>query len=227
MKSVKFFLPITVVFMVLAGCSAFSSKIQATPTFQVGSEQGLATSYIVFQDDFSNPASGWQTDKNVRGSYIAYEHQGLRIFVNEAQYDFWTTPNLIVTDARVAVDASKVGGPDDNYFGVVCRLSDNKNFYAFLISSDGYYGILKVKDGVYDLLTGKSMDYSDQINRGRGTNRVRGDCIGNTLTLFVNGVQQAQVNDTDFATGKVGLIAGSHEIIGVDILFDNFKVYQP
>jgi len=96
-----------------------------------------------------------------------------------------------------------------------------------LISSDGYYGILKVRQGAYSLLSGTTMDYSNEINRARGTNRVRGDCIGPNLALFVNGNLLVQVADMDFSAGKTGLIAGSHDVIGVDILFDNFIVYQP
>ena len=71
----------------------------------------------------------------------------------------------------VGVDASKLGGPDDNSFGVICRYRDAENFYAFLVSSDGYYGIIKVKDGKYSLLSGKNMDFNSGIVRGRGTNR--------------------------------------------------------
>lgn len=208
-------------------CASFSPPVQASATFQTGSEQGLKDSVILYGDDFTNQTSGWQTEKNYRGSYIAYEHQGLRIFVNEVQYDFWSTSGFIAGDARIAVDASKLGGPDDNYYGVICRLVDNNNFYAFLISSDGYYGILKVKEGQYYLVSGSHMDFSDQINIGRGTNRVRGDCIGTNLILYVNGVQLVQVQDGDYSSGKTGLIAGSHDLIGVDILFDNYKVYQP
>lgn len=220
------------VLMLIAGlliqaCAAFSPPVQASATFQIGSEQGLKDSVILYGDDFTNQTSGWQTENNYRGSYVAYEHQGLRIFVNEAQYDFWSTSGYRAGDARIAVDASKLGGPDDNYYGVICRLVDNKNFYAFLISSDGYYGILKVKEGLYHLISGSHMDFSDQINIGRGTNRVRGDCIGTNLILYVNGVQFVQIQDEDFSNGKTGLIAGSHDLIGVDILFDNFKVYQP
>lgn len=225
-KSLSFFI-LLIVSLLFVSCSAFPAEVKSTPTLGLGSEQGLPKSFILYKDDFSDSASGWKTQKNVQGSYIAYEHQGLRIFVNETQYDFWTTPNSTYSDVRIAVDASKLGGPDDNYYGVICRLGENKNFYAFLISSDGYYGILKVKDGVYNLLSGKTMDYSDQVNRGRGTNRVRGDCVGPALSLYVNGIQLASEMDSDFTSGSMGLIAGSHDVIGVDILFDNFTVYQP
>jgi hypothetical protein len=53
------------------------------------------------------------------------------------------------------------------------------------------------------------------------------DCIGDTLTLFVNDQQLAQVRDNEFPSGDVGLIAGTYDTPGTDIRFDNFVVYKP
>ncbi len=212
---------------VLIACSAFQNTSPLMPTMSVGSEQGLPTSVIIYSDDFSNPQSGWQISQDVRGSRSGYEHQGLRIVVNDAQMDFWSEAPVTYTDGRLAVDASKLGGPDDNYFGIFCRMTDSRNYYVFLVSSDGYYGIAKVIDGNYQQLNSNSMDFSPLITKGRGTNRVRADCIGTSLTLYVNGQLLVEVQDADLPSGKLGLIAGSHEVIGVDILFDNFIVYQP
>jgi hypothetical protein len=197
------------------------------PTLGIGSEQGLPPSVVLYSDDFSNPQSGWQVSQDVRGSRSGYEHQGLRIVVNEVEMDYWSEAPVDYPDGRFAVDASKLGGPDDNYFGIFCRMTDSLDYYAFLISSDGYYGIAKVKGGNYQLLNAGTMDFSSLITKGRGTNRVRADCIGSSLALYVNGELLVEVQDTDFSAGKLGLIAGSHEVIGVDILFDNFTVYQP
>jgi hypothetical protein len=121
---------------------------------------------------------------------------------------------------------SKLGGPDDNSFGVICRYHDAENFYAFLVSSDGYYGIIKVKDGNYALLSGKNMDFNSGIVRGRGTNRVLGVCSEDELGLFVNGSLLTIVQDSDFTEGQIGLISGSNATSGTDILFDNLILYQ-
>jgi hypothetical protein len=53
------------------------------------------------------------------------------------------------------------------------------------------------------------------------------DCVGEALTLYVNGIQIASVADSDFAKGDVGLMAGTYDITGTDIHFDNFIVRQP
>ena len=36
-----------------------------------------------------------------------------------------------------------------------------------------------------------------------------------------------EVTDTTFASGEVGLIAGTFDTPGTDVLFDDFTVYQP
>ena len=43
----------------------------------------------------------------------------------------------------------------------------------------------------------------------------------------MNGQQLIQVQDAEFTAGDVGLIAGTYDVPGTDIRFDNFIVYQP
>jgi hypothetical protein len=84
-----------------------------------------------------------------------------------------------------------------------------------------------VKNGEYYLLGLDSMAKNDSIKQGSETNLIRFDCKGDTLTLYVNGIQLDSRQDVDFTQGDVGLLAGSNKNPGVQIVFDNFKVYQP
>jgi hypothetical protein len=211
----------------LAGCSfpLLNKGANSTPT--MGSEPGIPSSVILFSDNFNSGSGAWRLIGSNLGSKISFEHQGLRINVNEINFAYWSTPGKNFSDVRVVVSASRLGGPNDNYFGVICRFQAPESYYGFLVSSDGYYGIIKVLKGQFQLLGAQTMEYSDVIIKDRATNRVRGDCIGDSLTLFVNGIQLESITDSGFQIGDVGLIAGSHEIWGVDILFDDFVVYQP
>jgi hypothetical protein len=51
--------------------------------------------------------------------------------------------------------------------------------------------------------------------------------VSDGLILWVNGQKLSVVRDGDFLHGDVGVIAGTNENAGVDILFDNFVVYNP
>ena len=67
----------------------------------------------------------------------------------------------------------------------------------------------------------------DGINQGASTNHIEGDCIGNTLTLYVNGTLLMTATDSSFSSGDVGLIAQAFSTGGVDMLFHNFLVTAP
>jgi hypothetical protein len=94
-------------------------------------------------------------------------------------------------------------------------------------SSDGYYGIFKVTSESTNVLGRENMEYSDWITQGSATNAMRFECVGEVLTLYVNGHQLDQQSDHEYSTGNVGLIAGTYKTPGVDILFDDFTVYSP
>jgi hypothetical protein len=184
---------------------------------------------ILFQDDFSTKDGEWD-EVSVAGEGITnYSNEAYQIRVETANTDVWANPSgQSFTDVRVEVSAQKVtGGTDNNDFGVVCRYKDELNFYFFIISSDGYYGIGKVVEGQQELIGMDSMLPSDTINQGDATNTVRGDCIGETLTLFVNGEQVDSQSDTGIKEGNVGLMAGTFDDTPTDILFDNFVVRKP
>jgi hypothetical protein len=181
---------------------------------------------VLFEDRFSDPASGWTTwEQDV--SAVGYQDGGLMIRVNEAGFDYWSRPGKRYSDTRNEVEAIKVEGPDDNDFGLICRYRNGDNFYAFLISSDGYYGIALVRDGEYTALGSDGMQFSDAIRQGNATNRLRGDCVGSTLTLYVNSSKLAEVEDKTFRSGEVGLIVGTYQSPGTAIQFDNFIVSKP
>jgi hypothetical protein len=65
------------------------------------------------------------------------------------------------------------------------------------------------------------------IIQGGKPNRVTADCIGETLSLYANGRLLAQVQDDDFETGVVGLLAGTKLVTGFTARFDNYTLFSP
>ncbi len=183
---------------------------------------------VILQDDFSDTGSGWDRATSDEAQ-TDYQNGQYRILVNAEAYSAWANPNLSsYSDTRVEVDATKAGGDDDNEFGVICRHSDVENYYVGMISSDGFYGFFsRVGGGDLQLIAAESMDTSSAINQGSATNHIRFDCVGSTLTLYVNDTMLGSVTDSTHTSGDVGLYAGTYDIGGTDILFDKFVVYQP
>ncbi len=182
---------------------------------------------ILFYDDFSNPGSGW--DQFNESDYSVDYYQGAyHIMVKTDMFYTWGNPaGQDFEDVSIETDATKNGGPDDNDIGVICRYKDTDHFYYADISSDGYFGIVRVSGESSVILGRDYLEYSNVINQGAATNHIRFDCVAEQFTLFVNGDKLDQQTDGEYSSGNVGLLAGSYETPGTDILFDNFGVYVP
>jgi hypothetical protein len=182
---------------------------------------------LLFSDDFSDSSSGW--DRIDEADYYSdYYNSAYRIVVYTDMSDSWANPDSkVFSDVSIEVDATKNAGPDDNDFGVICRYQGVDQFYYAVISSDGFYGITKVTSDSSTILGSGEMQHSNYINQGAATNHIRFDCNGSALSLYVNGQQLDQQNDSEYSSGNVGLIAGTYDTAGTDIIFDNFNVLQP
>jgi hypothetical protein len=188
-----------------------------------------AAGSVLFQDDFSDLASGWDHYSSP-GGILDYDSGVYRIIVNDSPFHYWSTLNRQFTDTRIEVDVAKLNGPDSNLAGIICRFQNvegRQNFYFFAISSDGYYAIGRTSSEGSVLLGQDQMANSASINTGVNINHLRADCAGNVLTLYVNGFPVAQAIDSTLTRGEVGLLAGSINEGGVDIIFDQFIVMQP
>ena len=183
---------------------------------------------ILYQDDFSNPDSGWQRYRESDG-VMDYENGGYRIFVNVDLDTFRVNAGLDFDDVQIEVDATKLDGPDVIAFGVMCRFdAETGDHYFFAISGDGSFSIAKVIGGSREFLAAAdSFANPTLINLGAATNHIRADCVGTTLRLHVNERMLFEREDTDLQRGDVGLIVGTLGIPGADILFDNLVVYKP
>jgi hypothetical protein len=190
------------------------------------SNSSQAAGSVLFQDDFSDPSSGWLQGQDEFG-LAEYAEGGFRIFVASEASAKISIPRLQYSNVRLEVETQKIGGGDDNDYGLICRYKDQDNFYFFTISSDGYYGIGKFVQNKFSLIGMDMMQTSDLIRQGEQTNLIRADCVGDLLTFYINGSKTAEVRDTDFKDGDVGLIAGTFSSPGTDILFKQFRAMRP
>jgi hypothetical protein len=216
---------------ILEGGDPLPVAPQQPESEQVPEEQ--PPSNVLFQDDFSDSSSGWDQFSDADG-ITDYDNGSYRIRIDQPEFTFWANPGLgnsLPSDVRIEVDATKIGGPDFNDFGVICRYSGTGNqasFYEFIISSDGYAGIVLVTDSSQDVIsTDGQLQPFDAIRQGSTSNHITAECFGNLLTLYVNGSVLTSVTDSTLTSGDVGLLASTYDEAGVDILFDNFIVTVP
>jgi hypothetical protein len=188
---------------------------------------------LVFKDDFSSTSSGWPRNKDQYGGSSDYDtSRGIYDIASAAGKLHYATVSKVgnIEDANVEVDATRTDNtPKTANWGVVCRQSlnsnNNANGYSLAIQSDGLPAIWKLKDGVSSLINDPKT--SIKVKDPSATNHIRGDCVGNKLTLYVNDLKLAEASDEEFTSGEVGLYAGSPGSLGSDVVFDNFSVGKP
>ena len=204
------------IFVGITGCSSIPGLVS----------NASSAKNLLFQDDFSDPGSGWHIARN-GDLVIDYDNGSFLFQLNQAYSDFWSLPGLMVSDVQVEVDAIRMDGSEDNDLGIICRYQDQNNFYGLIISSDGYYGISKMENGEHKIIGAEGMQYSDNIHRGTEMNHIQANCVGSTLTLMVNGEKLIEVQDSDFVAGDTGLTVGTFSEPQVKVQFDNFIVKKP
>jgi hypothetical protein len=197
---------------------------------------------IPYYEDFSDTNSGWYQGTTSYGSTYEYENGGYRIYNNSSNYTAETILQQLKTprDVRIEVDTVNKGGNDDNGFGIICRYTSEGNFYYLRIGNNGGSDIMKYVNGNVTFLPEgenwlernlnqeqKSSNVGEKgktiINPGTEINHIRADCIGNIITLYVNGQNILSDTDYSFSNGSVGLAVDSKS----DIIFDNFSVVNP
>ena len=222
MRKIIYCLSVLALLPMLAACDVLS--------FGDPGPDACDSSSALFEDDFSGEQDcGW-LEYNRGGAVAAIEEGVLKISTSSPGEIWWTNPGRSYDDVVIDVTTLQVSGTDDNAYGVICRYQDEENFYLFLISGDGFYTIGKYQSGedrVTYLTEDGQFSQSEQINQGAATNQIQASCIGNELSLAVNGYPLLTVTDSEFAAGDVGVSVSALQQGTVEVNFDNLKVIRP
>jgi hypothetical protein len=200
---------------VVGGCGV-AGLIEATPP---------DASPILYQDDFSNENSGWE--RSVQGGRKDYYQGTYHINVLGTNLFSWSAAMQSMGDVVVSVDIAFTGPAELAEMGVICRMQNSSDFYFFTIRSDGGYGIFKMYQGSDHFLGMDGYQFSEAIITGLATNHVEARCVGDQLSLYVNGVLVAEAQDSSYQLGDLGVIVGTFEQADANVFFDNFVVSRP
>ena len=233
MKSSKMISFSALLLVTMLACSSLSN-LTATPApvststpLPLPSPSPSPTPYpILFEDgDFTNSCIVESTKDAER--FVANGQFNIRVLT--PLFVAWTKCTQVeYTDFIMEVDATQVSGPDNNTYGVIFRYGlDAKEFYAFLISGDGFY--VFTVDGANrkepEILV--KWTESSAINKGAQTNHIKVVAVGANMKYYVNDQLLGEVQDARFSKGAVGFFAGALDEGGVLVSFDNLKISQP
>lgn len=131
----------------------------------------------------------------------------------------------------VEVDVTAIGrSGGDLYAGIYCRNQSDGSGYSFTVGGDGTYGVATI--GAFQQDTGTSIGTIQKKWEWPAgwpeTYHIRMDCIGNQLSLYVNGYLVETATDAVIPSGgEVGFFGGRKTGTTMEYLFDNLVVYQP
>src|SRR6188474_1935900 len=197
---------------------------------QPATSEPATDSNILYQDDFTNPATGWAVAEF--GSYFIGYHEPESYHI-EIQSPHLPAPVVTIpdaaahtyTDATIELAVQTVSGKTstegDYRYGMVFRQS-GANYYAFTISpttkkwevfKSSPSGLTPLKDGTEESIQG--LDVDDVL---------RVDSQGSNFLFYINAKLVGQVTDSDYPDGTVGLYAENLENVKTHIHFNTLTV---
>jgi hypothetical protein len=121
----------------------------------------------------------------------------------------------VLSDVTVSATFRKVGGPPGGGFGVIVRdqragggdgVDQRGRYYVLEVGDIGEIGVWRRDDDRWtDLVPWTA---SPAVRPGNAVNQVTVHAVGSRLTLVVNDVQVAEVEDAALADGAVGMFTG-------------------
>jgi hypothetical protein len=173
-----------------------------------------------YTDNFGDPKSGWYVNDNSSRRY-AYVNGEYQIWVKNPNDAWYETPGAKATDFTASVSAHRTSGTYGAY-GLLFGINEDWNeFYEVLIDANSF-SVWRY-NSVWTAL--QDWTVSNSIATGTNWNRLKVVRNGSAITVYINGQQVTNVNDSSFVgLRRIGLAAES-DSTGVDVRFDDLALY--
>jgi hypothetical protein len=146
---------------------------------------------------------------------------------DESPYDFIAaSAGERLADVRVEVDFRSAGGPEAGAV-ILCRGSqEGGTYYLFRLGADGTAEITDFVDGEEQIARMGPLPDGALLAEG---NRLRAECLGNQLALYLNDrlVLERSIDGEALGPGDIGLGAGGASEGMSDVYFDNLVIRVP
>jgi hypothetical protein len=161
---------------------------------------------VVLREDFSDPHSGWEVF-SVPTVVAGYDQGAYSIRIADPTWYATVDSGRAFDDPTVAVTVQNPGRAQFAGFGMLCNYRDERQFDVLAVGTDGTYAILQGRDGALTVISeGGAWARSLRIPVGAERYRLRVDCRGESLRLWVNG-RLVGTARTDAPGGRIGLFA--------------------
>jgi len=173
-------------------------------------------------DDFRRDRGNW-ANPDYEDVTFDFTRGAYRIRVDRPNITPGSTLDVEAGDFLLEVEAEQLSGPSGQY-GLFFRQQDDENFYFFAVSPEQSFSFWKMVDGEWSELI--AWTESAAIVGGEGmVNKVGVLAQGTQITLLINDVGVAQIEDDSFSRGTVAVAAGTFDEGGIECSFDNFALW--
>ena len=152
-----------------------------------------------------------QSGNHVRIEMLPNPNDAIFVFLNKDK-----NYQDVVVQAEVEFQLAS-----DTFFGVICRANE-KGWYEFRLNGQGYYEVVKYNQELRDQGLNahenliQKQYFSTAFNSGKKPNVISLSCVGNQITVFINGEQVIKdriplvIDDDDFTEGSIGFSIAAH-----------------
>ncbi|MBN2257092.1 MAG: hypothetical protein JW704_04625 [Anaerolineaceae bacterium] len=141
-------------------------------------------------------------------------------------YIYLFNENYSYDDVAIEFEVENTGPHNSQYINPVCRYTPGKGWYEFSVAASG-----KVQLWRYDFDDGYILideGGSTNINQGNATNNYKMTCIGNELSLYINGkLWRSAFKDSNLREGYIGISAGTMNVYPIQVVFNWVEISEP
>ncbi len=206
-------------------------QIQPTEPPTEAPTEAPAEAPAYFTEDFDGLIPDWSYflmsgDEN---KMTLESGNGILLFDLEGE-DLWVYflyDPYIYTDVRIDARV-KNRGFNKNNVSLICRYDEKYGWYEFNVANNGLYWILaydELTQGYQELYSGGST----AIRSGKDVNEYTAFCSGNTLALYINGVEARTITEKRFAfrDGQAGIGTASFNVLPIIVEWDWVTISEP
>ncbi|MBN2047098.1 MAG: hypothetical protein JW750_04575 [Anaerolineaceae bacterium] len=185
---------------------------------------------VLDYDDFAKNDSGWPILEGDTGYTGYFESDFYYIYPLDPDRPTIAVKNYDLDDGKIIVDTAQIIAetPILTTYGVMCRVQENGDGYAFRITSDGQYVIERYENGVFQPINGWKFSEIVMANNEVNENHFEITCMGNQLIFGMNGQILDIAIDETFKSGDVAFTAqrGGWDA-STEIHFDEYYLRRP
>ncbi len=178
---------------------------------------------VIIDEDFNTNKNGWVTYTSDKPNFVIYNGKLIFAVTDSFTYNIFMPVTLEDgVNFSLTVNSTHTDGTTNYGYGIFFGASDINNYYAFTITSGGYYRLAKTTaGGGYSEII--KWTTSPAIKNGHYTDNIlQLSRQGANWILAVNGQTLATVPAVPFIGNKIGFTLSSMQRVE----FDNLKIVQ-